>query len=156
MNIAKAIAELRTGKRLSQEELAAKLFVSRDLVSKWETGARRPDWQMIERIAEVLDVSPSRIVNKNDLVLKELSACLPKNVRLSTDELAQVLTAFLERLPETEADLFISRYYFLKNVAEIAAVFSIGSNHVRSLLSRTRKKLKNYIQEVENGKPETV
>ncbi|MCR4719426.1 MAG: helix-turn-helix domain-containing protein, partial [Firmicutes bacterium] len=36
---------------MSQEELAGRLFVSNDLVSKWETGKRRPDWAMIEALA---------------------------------------------------------------------------------------------------------
>lgn len=156
MQIAKTIAELRTARKLSQDDLAARLFVSRDLVSKWETGTRRPDWQMIERIAEVFDVSPAMIANKNELILKELSKCMPKNTSFSVHELTALLNAFLTNLSETEADIFVHRYYFLKNVAEIAVIYHIGKNHVRSILSRTRKKLKKYIEERENEIRKTI
>ena len=37
------IYELRTGKGLSQEELAKKVFVTRQAVSRWETGETVPN-----------------------------------------------------------------------------------------------------------------
>ena len=37
------IYELRTGKGLSQEELAEKVFVTRQAVSRWETGETTPE-----------------------------------------------------------------------------------------------------------------
>ena len=106
MNIGEAIRTIRTNQKLSQDELAQKLFVSRDLVAKWETGARRPEWSMIERIARELDVSVEMIVNKNDIVFSELSKCLPKNCKLSVDEISVVLNSFLETRGETESNLF--------------------------------------------------
>ena len=43
METKNVIYELRTGKGLSQEELAEKLFVSRQAVSRWETGETIPN-----------------------------------------------------------------------------------------------------------------
>ena len=37
---------------LSQTQLADALYVSRDLISKWETGKRRPDRKMLEAMAK--------------------------------------------------------------------------------------------------------
>lgn len=68
---------------------------------------------------------------------------------MSAAELVPVLNSFLERLTETEANIFLQRYYFLKNIADIAVIYHLGSSHVRTILSRTRKKLKKYIREVE-------
>ena len=45
------IAALRTKANMTQEQLAAALFVSRDLVSKWETGKSPPNYQMILKMA---------------------------------------------------------------------------------------------------------
>lgn len=148
MNIAKAISDLRLGRNISQEDLASALFVSRDLVSKWETGVRRPNWQMIEKIAEIFDVPTSYIVDKNELVYMELEECLPKNSHLSADKLTTVLNSFLYGINDIESDVFIRRYYFFESTAEIAASFHLKENHIRSTLSRTRKKLKKFIKEV--------
>ncbi|MBO4422838.1 MAG: helix-turn-helix domain-containing protein [Clostridia bacterium] len=148
MNIAKAISDLRISRGISQEELAAALYVSRDLVSKWETGVRRPNWQMIEKTAALFGVPASYIADKNELVYKELEDCLPHDARLSADRLTDVLNSFLYGLCEAEADVFIRRYYFFDSIADIAASFDLKENHVRSTLSRTRKKLKKFIKEV--------
>lgn len=148
MNISKAITDLRISHDLSQEELAAALCVSRDLVSKWETGSRRPDWQMIEQIAKFFDVSTTVIVDVNELVYKELEKCCPKNAKLTASELVITLNSFLYNLRDTEADMFIQRYYFFKSIAEIAASLHMKENHIRCTLSRTRNKLNKYIKEV--------
>ena len=42
------IYELRTGKGLSQDELAKKVFVTRQAVSRWETGETVPNTETLE------------------------------------------------------------------------------------------------------------
>ena len=49
------IKRLRAAKRMTQEELAAQLHVTRQAVSAWETGKALPDVEMLERIAAALD-----------------------------------------------------------------------------------------------------
>ena len=51
------LKNLRKAKGLSQEELAIKLNVVRQTVSKWEKGLSVPDSEMLIRLAEVLDTS---------------------------------------------------------------------------------------------------
>lgn len=51
------IRNLRKAKGLSQEELAVKLNVVRQTVSKWEKGLSVPDSETLIRIAEELDAS---------------------------------------------------------------------------------------------------
>ena len=72
MDIGKMIADLREKHGMTQESLALKLAVSRELVSKWELGQRRPDFATIRRIAEVFGVSPDDIADMNGLVFAEL------------------------------------------------------------------------------------
>lgn len=54
-DIGKNIRELRIKEKLTQDELAEKLFVTRQTVSNYETGKSRPDIDMLEKIAEVLN-----------------------------------------------------------------------------------------------------
>ena len=70
----------RKTKGYSQEELAIRLSVVRQTISKWEKGLSEPDADMIIRIAEVFEVSVSEIMgakidNENDIniVAEQLS-----------------------------------------------------------------------------------
>ena len=51
------IYELRTGKGLSQEELAEKVFVTRQAVSRWETGETVPNTETLKLLSRELDAS---------------------------------------------------------------------------------------------------
>ena len=51
------IAALRTRRGLSQEQLAERLHVTRQAVSRWETGETVPDTETLKRLSAVLDVS---------------------------------------------------------------------------------------------------
>lgn len=147
MNVGKRIAELRAANDMSQQTLADLLFVSRDLVSKWENGLRRPDYQTIERIAQLFDVSVDTIVDKEELFFDELSECFPEGASITEDQLVCVFNSFLHGLGKSKSDVFIKRYYFQKSITEISSEYGIGENHVRSIFSKTRKKLKKYIEE---------
>ncbi len=56
------IKTYRKAKHLSQEEMAVRLHVVRQTVSKWETGVSVPDAEMLIRIAQLLDVPVSRLL----------------------------------------------------------------------------------------------
>ena len=53
---------LRKEKGFSQEELASKVHVVRQTVSKWEKGLSVPDAEMLVQIAEVFEVPVSRLL----------------------------------------------------------------------------------------------
>ena len=53
---------LRKQKGLTQEELAIRLNVVRQTVSKWESGRSVPDADILLKIADVLDVSISDLL----------------------------------------------------------------------------------------------
>ena len=54
--IGKKIAKLRREAKLTQEELAQKLFVTDGTVSKWETGKSVPDYETLKTISKIFDV----------------------------------------------------------------------------------------------------
>ncbi len=56
MNFADRLQELRKAKGLSQEDLAERLNVSRQSVSKWETGLGYPETEKLLVLCNILDV----------------------------------------------------------------------------------------------------
>lgn len=58
------IKTIRKNKGLTQEELAIRLSVVRQTVSKWEKGLSVPDADMLQRMAEVLEVSVSELLGE--------------------------------------------------------------------------------------------
>ena len=51
------ILELRTKKGMSQEELAEKVFVTRQAVSRWENGETTPNTETLKLLSKLFDVS---------------------------------------------------------------------------------------------------
>ena len=51
------IYELRTKRGLSQEELAEKVFVTRQAVSRWETGETIPNIDTLKLLSKLFNVS---------------------------------------------------------------------------------------------------
>ncbi len=59
------IKSIRKSRGLSQEELAIKLNVVRQTVSKWERGLSVPDSEMLISISEVLETPVSTLLGEN-------------------------------------------------------------------------------------------
>lgn len=57
MNTNKVIYELRTKKGMSQDELAEKVFVTRQAVSRWENGETVPNTETLKLLSRLFDVS---------------------------------------------------------------------------------------------------
>ena len=57
MDTKDVIFQLRTQKGLSQDELAEKLFVTRQAVSRWETGETTPNTDTLKLLTAFFDVS---------------------------------------------------------------------------------------------------
>ena len=60
--IGENIQIIRKEKHMSQEELAVKLHVVRQTVSKWENNLSVPDADVLIRMAELLEVPVSRLL----------------------------------------------------------------------------------------------
>ena len=61
------IKRLREEHSLTQQQLADKLYVSRQTVCRWENGSRCPDLIMAKRLAVELDVSLDELISDEDL-----------------------------------------------------------------------------------------
>lgn len=66
MTFAEKILSLRTERGMSQDDLAEQLGVSRQSVSKWETGQSTPDLDRIIRLADLFGVSVDELVREGE------------------------------------------------------------------------------------------
>ena len=66
MSLSEKILSLRTQLGLSQEELAEKLAVSRQSVSKWETGQSVPDLDKLIKLADLFGISVDELVREGE------------------------------------------------------------------------------------------
>ena len=65
MNFSNNLKKLRKEKGLSQEELAEKLNVSRQSVSKWESGATYPEMDKVLLICKLFDCNINEIMHED-------------------------------------------------------------------------------------------
>lgn len=68
MEFKERLQSLRTSKKLTQEELAEKLFVSRTAISKWESGRGYPSIDSLKVISEFFGVTIDELIGGEEMV----------------------------------------------------------------------------------------
>lgn len=85
------------------------------------------------------------------IVLDELEGCIsaPSDVEseIQAQELGRCINCFVHTLPERDCNVFVRRYFFTEPIAEIATRYKLSENNVMVILSRTRKKLRNHLEQ---------
>ena len=80
------------------------------------------------------------------LAIEELEECVAGTSDTESSAMTEELQrAFVKSLPERERDIFLQRYFFVKDVKEIAREYGISGSNAGVILSRTRAKLKEYL-----------
>lgn len=72
------VRRLRESKKLTQEQLAQKIFVSAKAVSKWETGQGFPDISLLEPLAKALDISVIELLSGENIRNRNRSSNMAK------------------------------------------------------------------------------
>ena len=84
------------------------------------------------------------------LVLDELDECIAGNsdveALILTKELVKSINSFLHTLSEHDCNVFVRRYFFADTISDIAKRYGQSPNNITVNLSRTRKKLKIYLE----------
>lgn len=83
---AESIREHRTQAGLSQSQLAERLCVSRQAVSKWESGAGLPDIENLKAMAALFSISVDDIVTAGERATNDNAAVLRTPIDLSSYE----------------------------------------------------------------------
>lgn len=68
MEFNEKLQQLRKQKRLTQEELAERLYVSRTAVSKWESGRGFPSIESLKAIAQVFAISVDELLSGEEIL----------------------------------------------------------------------------------------
>ncbi len=114
MKIGKNIMDLRKKNNLSQEELAEKVGVARQTISKWELGETSPDLKQAKELSKIFNVSLDELTN-NDIkdVLVEKTSNTEKLAGIIL-KLMKFMVVFIIALPIL---LIVLRIIF-KNIHE--------------------------------------
>jgi len=160
------IKKLRKANKMSQEEFAEKLFVSRSLVAKWELGQRYPSTDLIHDIAKLFNVPYDKLIKDDADAIEsgdELEACIPGEISEpdsdrdagAEDEplaaLADRLTGFLTMFSRDDRTLFLRRYYFYDSVRKISSSRNLTEDEVRVRLADVRAKLLSFLEKEGNN-----
>lgn len=74
------IKNLREKNKLTQQELADKLFISAKAVSKWETGKGLPDISMLEPIGKIFNISITELLTGQVAINSNVNANMLRSV----------------------------------------------------------------------------
>lgn len=84
-----------------------------------------------------------------EVALDELTDCIPGSntpeQEVDRKLLLEHIQRFLRTCSDRERAIFIRRYFYLESTAQIAQQYRLRDSNILSILSRTRKKLKQYL-----------
>ena len=84
------------------------------------------------------------------VALDELEECVSGTGSIEAEierlELQRKLNDFLLALPQTERQVFICRYWYFDSIADIARQFASSEGKIKSMLFRTRNKLRAMLE----------
>ena len=85
-----------------------------------------------------------------EIALEELGECVcggtDPATQMEMKTLKMSVAAFLQNLSERDRNIFLRRYFYLEDTAAIARHYVLRQANVRLILSRTRQKLKDFLQ----------
>ena len=114
MSLGNHLFEARKKRGLSQEEVAGKLGVSRQTISKWETDETLPDIQQSKRLAVLYGLSLDELV-EFDLDVKEIEEAIARTSEKVSDKIdwtkawSKKYPILVQYQKEVEIDFYASR-----------------------------------------------
>ena len=117
IKIGKFIADCRKEKKITQEQLAEKLYITDRAVSKWERGLSLPDADKMLELCNILEISVNELLN-GEKIMKE-------DYKKKTEELLIELT---KKEEEKDKKLFTNMWVLLiTNSVFYVAILTLGS-----------------------------
>lgn len=145
MKFGDKLIALRKKNGLSQEDLAAKLNVSRQSVSKWESNNTYPETDKIVQICNIFDCSMDDLINDNITDLSSMERINKTNFNYVFDSLLEFITKTINMFASMK---FSSGLKCLFEMFVIVIVISIGGVLVTELLSDILGGLVSFLPDV--------
>lgn len=82
---------LRNNKKITQDELAAKLYVTRTAVSKWESGKGYPSIDTLKHLADFYEVSIDELISNDEILTLS-----NENIKQNNNKLISLITSLLD------------------------------------------------------------
>lgn len=163
MTFGEKLKHARQNAKLSQEELAAKMNVSRSAIAKWETDKGMPDIQNLKSIAYILDVSIDYLLDDGsrlDLTVMREAIDLSKygkgRKKVIKDKVvrdkypnAEIMTLIAEE-KRTKAEKAVDTAVFLLTPLMDVIKFAKGLNHLDKEFYLVHQDEKQYLVIVTN------
>lgn len=81
--------------------------------------------------------------------LSEIEETVPDNSfapGVGDEEVGKRISAFLRSEKELSRNVFLRRYWFCDSISDIAGTYSLSGNNVKSMLLRTRNRLRDHLK----------
>lgn len=131
-NFSKNLTQLRRNKKITQEELAEFIGVTKASVSKWETGATMPDVVILPQLASFFDVSVDNLLGYEPQLSREQIQLYYHRLaeRFSKDKFDDVMS---------ESRLLVRKYYSCYSFIEQMAVLWLNHAQLAGDEEKTRQ-----------------
>lgn len=128
MSIGKRILNIRKERNISQEELAGRIYVSRQSISKWESDQVIPDTENVIALAKALNVSVEWIIsgseqNSKKNVHKDFIVLIIGSVFFVTSII--LVIAYPQMLSETSSVITFNEFSILIAISVAITIWGI-------------------------------
>lgn len=134
MNVGEKILQLRKKMGLSQEELAEKLNVTRQTISKWETNQSSPDFEKIVPLCDLFEITTDELLrgksenikNLDDSKIRRKTAC-KVSISVFIYFLAIIWVISMSTMPWISEEITVSVFLLLCAIATVNLIYHFMS-----------------------------
>lgn len=153
MNLGEKLYKLRKSKNLSQEEVAEKLDVTRQTISKWETNQSTPDFDKIVPLCELYEISTDELLmnkkkeEKNISIEQDNKEIKEKRAKaISTSVflyfIAVIWIIVVEEVEAINENILVGVFMLICAIATVNLIYQLMSTSTKNK-RKTKKKYKD-------------
>jgi len=152
MNYGERISKLRQSKRITQKELASKLYVTDKTISSWESNRTEPSLEMIIKLSEILECSASYLLygdNCKDNIEMEIKVKLTKEEYDNLNEIMKIKGKFL--LESNQQDIYYQSDLSNDNINKSLRIRTSGNKKILTYKNNSNEMyFEEYEVEIDN------